>query len=242
VALVTGAASGIGAACAVGLAESGHDVAVVDLDGDGAETVAGSLGGDARSWTMDVSDEASVASAVAGVAQRFGRLDTVVNAAGTSGRSSSVVDLPAADWDRTIAVNLRGSFLVSRATLGLLEADGGGSLTFISSGAGRRGFATLADYVASKHGVIGLMRSLALEYARRGVRINAVCPGTILTQMLVAFAGGSPEAAEKMGRMAPIGRIGTPDEVAAAVTWLSSAAASFITGAVIDADGGVSAA
>lgn len=242
VALVVGGGSGIGAATARRLSDDGFAVAVCDLDSDSADGVSDSLSGESVALECDVTSEPSVAGTVAAVVDRWGRLDAVVNAAGTSGRSSPVAELEFDDWQRTIAVNLHGSFLVARATLPHLEADDGGSLTLISSGAGRRGFATLSDYVASKHGVIGFMRSVALEYGRRGVRVNAVCPGTILTPMLVAFAGGSSEAAEKMGRMAPIGRIGTPDEVAATVGWLASADASFITGAVIDADGGVSAA
>ncbi len=242
IALVTGGGSGIGAACARTLADHGCAVAVVDVDAESAQRVAGQLGGESVGCAADVSSESSVDEAVGSVMDRFGRLDVVVNAAGTSGRSSPVADLAVDAWDRTIAVNLRGSFLVARATLGHLEADGGGSMVLISSGAGRRGFATLSDYVASKHGVIGFMRSVALEYGRRGVRVNVVCPGTVLTPMLVDFAGGSTEAAEKMGRIAPIGRIGLPEEVAAVVGWLSGDEASFVTGAVVDADGGVSAA
>ena len=123
----------------------------------------------------------------------------------------------------------------------LVEAGGHAAVVNVSSGAGVRGFAMLADYVTSKHAVIGLTRSAALEYARRGVRVNAVCPGTVRTPMLAAFAG-SDEALDKMGRTAPIGRLGTPEEIAEAITWLCGDASSFVTGAVLEADGGVAAA
>jgi NAD(P)-dependent dehydrogenase (short-subunit alcohol dehydrogenase family) len=132
--------------------------------------------------------------------------------------------------------------LCLRAALPHLAAAGGHAAAVnVSSGAGVRGFAMLADYVASKHAVIGLTRSAALEYARQGVRINVVCPGTVRTPMLAAFAG-SDEGLDKMGRMSPIGRLGSPDEIAAAIAWLCSDAASFVTGAVLEADGGVAAA
>jgi len=117
-----------------------------------------------------------------------------------------------------------------------------GAVVNVSSGAGLRGFAQLPDYVASKHGVIGLTRSVALEVARRGLRVNAVCPGSVRTPMLEAFVGGDEDSLQAMGRMSPVGRLGTPDEIAAAIVWLCSDDASFMTGAAIAADGGVSAA
>ena len=242
VAVVTGGASGIGAATATLLAAQGASVVVADRNGPGAEQHASSLAGDALGVACDVRDEAQVEALIAAAIARFGRIDVLVNAAGVSGTFSSLADLPTAAFDATLAINLRGTFLCLRGALPHLVAAGGhAAVVNVSSGAGVRGFAMLADYVTSKHAVIGLTRSAALEYARQGVRINAVCPGSVRTPMLAAFAG-SDEALDKMGRMAPMGRLGTPEEIAEAILWLCSDAAAFVTGAVLEADGGVAAA
>jgi NAD(P)-dependent dehydrogenase (short-subunit alcohol dehydrogenase family) len=221
VAVVTGGASGIGAATAALLASQGATVMVADLP------------------AVDVCREEQVIEFFDSVVSEHGRIDLAVNCAGVSGTYGKLADLSLADWDRTLAVNLTGVFLCVREELRRMTA---GSIVNVSSGAGLRGFANLPDYVASKHGVIGLTRSAALEHARRGIRINAVAPGSIRTPMLAAFTGGDADALEGMGRMSPIGRLGRPEEVAAAIGWLCSDSASFITGSVISADGGVSAA
>ena len=242
VALVTGGASGIGAATAALLASNGASVVVADRNGDGAVRWATTLPGGATGVECDVSDEAQVDALIAAALARHGRIDVLVNAAGVSGTFSPLADLTTAAFDTTMAINLRGTFLCLRGALPHLVAAGGhGAVVNVSSGAGVRGFAMLTDYVTSKHAVIGLTRSAALEYARQGVRINAVCPGSVRTPMLAAFAG-SDEALDKMGRMAPMGRLGTPDEIAAAIAWLCSDAAAFVTGAVLEVDGGVAAA
>ena len=221
VAVITGGASGIGAAVATLLESQGATVVVADLP------------------SVDVRHEEQVIEFFDSVASEHGRIDLAANCAGVSGTYGKLADLSLADWDRTLAVNLTGVFLCLREELRRMTA---GAIVNISSGAGLRGFANLPDYVASKHGVIGLTRAAALEHARRGPRINVVAPGTIRTPMLEAFCGGDEGALEQMGRMTPIGRLGTPEEVAAAVGWLASDAASFITGMVLSADGGVSAA
>ncbi len=221
VAAITGGASGIGAATADLLRAEGATVVVADLP------------------AVDVCREEQVVEFFDSVIAEHGRLDLAANCAGVSGTYGKVTELSLADWERTLAVNLTGVFLCLREELRRMET---GSIVNISSGAGLRGFANLPDYVASKHGVIGLTRAAALEYARRGVRINAVAPGTIRTPMLAAFTGGDEDALTGMGRMTPSGRLGTPKEVASAVGWLLSDGASYITGSVISADGGVSAA
>jgi NAD(P)-dependent dehydrogenase (short-subunit alcohol dehydrogenase family) len=221
VAVITGGASGIGAATAALLESQGATVVVADLP------------------AVDVRVEDQVIGFFDSVMADHGRIDLAANCAGVSGTYGKLAELSLADWERTLSVNLTGVFLCLREELRRMTA---GSIVNVSSGAGLRGFANLPDYVASKHGVIGLTRSAALEHARRGIRINAVAPGSIRTPMLAAFTGGDEDALEGMGRMSPIGRLGTPDEVAAAIGWLCSDSASFITGSVVSADGGVSAA
>jgi NAD(P)-dependent dehydrogenase (short-subunit alcohol dehydrogenase family) len=221
VAVVTGGASGIGAATVRLLTDQGATVVVADLP------------------EVDVTDEAAVIRFFDQVIAEHGRLDVAANCAGVNGQYGSVADLTLAEWRRVLDVNLTGVFLCLREEVRRMER---GSIVNVTSGAGLRGFANLPQYVASKHGVVGLTRSAALEYARRGIRINAVAPGSIRTPMLESFCHGDEEALANMGRMAPMGRLGTADEVAAAIAWLSSDAASFITGLILSADGGVSAA
>lgn len=232
VAIVVGGASGIGAATAARLQAQGETVIVGDV---------AAAGGVQR---CDVTDEASVDAFVDAVVAQHGRLDVAVNCAGVSGTYGPVTQLDAAAWRRTVDVNLTGVFLCVRAELRAMAANdpAGGVIVNVSSGAGLRGFAHLPDYVASKHGVIGLTRSVALETARSGIRVNAVCPGSVRTPMLEAFVGGDESALEGMGRISPVGRLGSPEEIAAAIVWLCSDDASFVTGSVVSADGGVSAA
>jgi NAD(P)-dependent dehydrogenase (short-subunit alcohol dehydrogenase family) len=228
VALVTGGASGIGAATVALLRERGATVVAADV-----------VGGDGVT-PLDVTDEAAVDAAVAAVVAEHGRLDLAANVAGTSGTYSEVVDTRTDHWRHTLSVNLDGVFFCLRAELRAMLAAGGGSIVNVASGAARMGVPGLADYSASKHAVIGLTKSAAIEVIRKGIRVNAVCPGTVRTPMLRGFLGGD-EALEKIGRQSPIGRLGEPAEVAEAIVWLLSDAASFVSGSIVAPDGGVSA-
>ena len=225
-AVVLGGASGIGAATAARLRSDGAEVVVADRTPlDGATVV-------------DVTDESAVVALFADLERAPG---VVVNCAGVNGHYGPLAGLSLSDWQATIDVNLTGSFLCTREAAKAMS-ESGGSIVNVSSGAGMRGFANLPDYVASKHGVIGLTRAAALEYARAGIRVNAVAPGTVRTPMLEGFVGGDEASLAGMAKITPAGRLGTPDEIAAAIVWLSSPDAAFMNGAVIAVDGGVSAA
>jgi len=243
VAVVTGGAGGIGRATAELLAAGGARVLVADVkDRDGRETVerivgAGGIAGYRRT---DVTVEAEVEALMAAAVDTYGRLDIGINNAGIAGTLARVTDLSLADWRRMIDVNLHGVFLCMRAEIPRMLAGGGGAIVNTSSAAGLMGFPGMAAYVASKHAVIGLTKTAALEHARNGIRINAVCPGGVRTPMLEAFAG-SEAALEAMGKTAPMCRLATPEEIAAAIVWLCSDAASFVTGTAMSVDGGVMA-
>lgn len=240
VAVVTGGASGIGRSAVEHLCAGGASVVVADVDADaGAATVevVAAAGGDARFVAADVTDVSAVEAMVAAAVDTWGRLDIAFNNAGTSGSYAPVADAAPDAWDRTLALNLTGVFLCLRAEIPAMVASGGGAIVNTSSAAGQMGFAGLSAYVASKHGVIGLTKSAALENARTGVRINAVLPGTVRTPMLEGFAG-SDDALEAMGRTSPMGRLGEPAEIASAVLWLCSDEASYVTGHAFAVDGG----
>lgn len=237
VALVTGGGSGIGRATVMQLAARGASVAVVDVAGDNAAGVAAEAGSPACALTVDVTDEVAVEAMVAEVVRRFGGLDLAVNCAGVSGTYGNVADTTVAEWRRVIDINLTSVFLSMHAEIPALLERGGGAIVNVASAAGMMGVPGLAHYSASKHGVIGLTRSAALELARRGVRVNAVLPGGVATPMLEAFSG-SVEAMEAMGKVQPIGRLSTPDEIAGAIVWLLSDEASSVTGHAMAVDGG----
>jgi NAD(P)-dependent dehydrogenase (short-subunit alcohol dehydrogenase family) len=210
-----------------------------DVQGGATVTSINALGGAAVFVRADVTEPDQVAAVVSTAVESFGRLDVALNNAGVPGTYAALPDQDLADWQRTIAVNLTSVFLSLRAEIPAMLADGGGAIVNTASAAGLMGFANLPAYVASKHGVIGLTKSIALEYAKQGVRVNAVCPGSIRTQMLEGFTGGNEAALEGMGKMQPIGRLGTAEEVAAAIVWLCSDAAAFVTGHALAVDGGV---
>ncbi|MCW2845462.1 MAG: 3-oxoacyl-[acyl-carrier protein] reductase [Nocardioides sp.] len=245
VAFVTGGGSGIGRAAAVALAGDGLAIAVSDADLDRAtETVqlVEERGGQAFAVLLDVCDEAAVDAAVQETVERYGRLDVAVNSAGIQGDLAAVAECTLANWERTLAVNLTGTFLCMRAEINAMLAGGGGSVINLASNFGLVGKPRIPAYVASKHGVVGLTKSAALDYAQRGIRVNAVCPGPIDTPLLRKIAADAGPQGEAMRReveeSVPMGRVGESDEVAQVIGWLASPAASFVTGTAIPVDGG----
>jgi NAD(P)-dependent dehydrogenase (short-subunit alcohol dehydrogenase family) len=239
--LVTGGASGLGRATALELARRGVRVAVADRDLDAAETVAAEievLGGAALAVETDVTDPDRCEQLVARCVEEHGALDLAVNNAGTTGLPGSVVDYPLDAWRATMAVNLDGVFFSMRAELPVMVAAGRGAIVNVASGAGIVGFAGLPAYVASKHGVVGLTRSAALECAPKGVRVNAVCPGSTRTPMLEGFMGGDAKVERMMTAGVPLGRLATPEEIAAAIVWLCTDDASYMVGHALVVDGG----
>lgn len=242
VALVTGAAAGIGRATALAFAARGDRVVVSDVDAPGGEeTVALILGrgGEAIFVPADVSRPEEVEALVARCVETFGRLDYAFNNAGIEGESAPTADCSLENWDRVLSVNLRGAWLCMKYEIPAMLRAGGGSIVNCSSVAGLVGFRGSPAYVASKHGMVGLTRTAALEYAAQGVRVNAVCPGVVRTAMIDRFTHESPDAEAQLVAMEPVGRMGRPEEIADAVLWLCSERASFVTGQAIAVDGGM---
>jgi NAD(P)-dependent dehydrogenase (short-subunit alcohol dehydrogenase family) len=241
VAIVTGGGSGLGAATAVRLGGEGARVAVLDIRPDAAEATVRRIadaGGRARPGTVDVSDQASVRNMVAEVASALGRPEVLVNCAGV-GQFDLSEDVALETWNRTIAVNLTGTFLMCQATLPHL-LDGGGSIVNIASNSGLQGIPYAAAYAASKGGVILLTRSLASEYSGRGVRVNAVAPGGIVTPLLAnfTFPPGADQTRMPRGSRVPHAH---PDEIASLVAYIASEEARFMVGSVVSMDGGLTA-
>jgi NAD(P)-dependent dehydrogenase (short-subunit alcohol dehydrogenase family) len=244
VALVTGAASGIGAACARRFAEEGAAVASFDL----AAPAGAAWDATARAApavhveTGDVRDDARVAAAVAAVRERLGRIDVLVNAAGVVG-GGPVHQVALEEWDRVLDVNLRGTLLVSRHVIPLMLAQGGGSIVNLASVEGIEGFEGGSAYNASKGAVMILTRNMAIDYGRRGIRVNALCPGFIETPMLDGLFENEAlrEVADAIREAHQLGRFGRPEEVANAALFLASDEASFVTGAALPVDGGYTA-
>ena len=241
VALVTGAASGIGRASATVLARAGASVVAADVDVDGARAVAELLtreGSDAAAVRCDVTSEADVEAAVAFAVEQFGGLHVAHNNAGIGAPPAFTVDVDDADFDRVIAVDLTGVFLCMKTEITWMLDHGGGVIVNTSSGAGLIGYPTAGPYVATKHGVIGLTKTAALEYVRHGIRVNAVCPGTIETPFIGDLVGDDARARAALLRTQPGGAFGTPEDVAHAVAWLCSDDAAFVTGTALTVDGG----
>lgn len=244
IAIVTGAGSGIGKATALHLAKRGAAVGLIDRDAAAAESVARMIagaGGRALAVAADVAESAGLRQAVDRVAATYGGIDTVVAAAGIA-LTGSVTSMAEADWHKVIAVNLTGTYLLARHAVPHLVARGGGSIVAISSDAGIRGALGFAAYCASKHAVAGLVRCLALDHAREGIRTNAICPSFVDTPMADALLADprSPGRAAYM-RRAPLGRFAAPEEVAAAIAHLSSPEASYTNGMLYVIDGGTTA-
>jgi len=239
-ALVTGAGHGIGHATAVRLAAEGARVAALDVRGEAAEEIAALVGGEAIE--CDVSDEEAVGRAVEWALDRFGRLDVLHSNAGVL-VGGTAEETTLADWERTFAVNVRGMFLLARAVLPAMRRQGKGAIVNTASTAGIAAEPALAAYAASKAAVIQLTRQLAVDYARDGIRVNCVCPGWIDTGFNDPMLEGvsDDELAQLVDRMVPMGRQGTPEEIAAAVAFLASDDASLVTGHALVADGGLTA-
>lgn len=236
VAIVTGGASGIGAATARRLAADGAHVVVADIDGGRAEAVAGDI--DGLGLQVDVSSPAANATMVDAARERWGRLDLAYLNAGIA-PFGGVFDVEVEEFDRVIAVNLRGVFLgIKAVATAMRDAGNGGAIAVTSSVAGRRGIPATTAYAASKHGVIGLVKTNAIDLARHGIRINAVCPGTIDTPIIGPFHGDDETLVGVFGPLQAMGRVGRPEEIAAAVSFLLGDDASFMTGETLTVDGG----
>ena len=241
VALVTGAGSGIGKATARAFAREGYITVLSDVREEEGTAAASECEGEGacRFIHCDVSDESSARNLIAEIVSGFGRLDVAFNNAGTEGELAPTADSETANFDRVIAVNLRGVWLCMREELRqMLGQTTGGAIVNCSSVAGLVGLAGVPAYVASKHAVIGLTRTAALEYAQQKIRVNAICPGPVDTPMLERLMAGMPGGRDGVLQMEPVGRLGSPDEIASAVVWLCSPAASFVTGHAMTVDGG----
>jgi NAD(P)-dependent dehydrogenase (short-subunit alcohol dehydrogenase family) len=244
VAFVTGGSAGMGAATVRAFAEAGAAVTIVDLDGDAAERFAAELnaaGHRALGVQCDVSDEAQVKDAVARTVETFGSLDMAFNNAGIMLPPVDSADETAEAFDKIVAVNLRGVWASMKHELVQMRKQGSGAIVNCSSLGGLVGGNGRATYHATKHGVIGQAKSVALQYAPLGVRVNAVCPGTIDTPMVARMTAGGELDPEASVASIPLGRLGRPEEIAAAVLWLCSDAASYVTGVALPVDGGFTA-
>jgi NAD(P)-dependent dehydrogenase (short-subunit alcohol dehydrogenase family) len=241
VAFVTGAGSGIGRATARAFAAEGADLVLADIDAAGNEETAQIVaehGGRVLAEKCDVTSSSDIKTLIERTVREFGRLDVAFNNAGIEQPPTALVDITEDDWQRLLDIDLRSAFLCMKYEIPAMLESGGGSIVNTSSGAGVIGIRGQSAYVAAKHGLIGLTKSAALEYAAQGVRINAICPGIIETPMMDRFSGGTPEGRARVIGQEPVGRMGSPEEIASAVLWLSSDLGAFATGHAMVIDGG----
>ena len=241
VAFVTGAGGGIGRATALAFARARAHVAVADVSEPNLRETARLIeehGGRVLGVRCDVTRAEEVKGALDRTIEAFGRLDFAFNYAGVEQPPKPAADLIEEEWDRIVEIDLRGVFLCMKHEIPLMLKQGGGAIVNTSSGAGVKGIAGQAAYCAAKFGIVGLTKAAALDYAASNLRINAVCPGIIETPMMDRFSGGTPEGRERVIAQEPIGRMGRPEEIAAAVVWLCSEAAAFVVGHALVVDGG----
>lgn len=238
VVIITGAGSGIGKATAIAFSREGAKVVVSDInEKQGNETVEEikKSRGEATFIKCDVSLDEDVRNLVNKTIEKYGRLDCAYNNAGIEGKPCTTTECSIENWDKTINTNLKGVWLCMKYEIPAMLKYGKGSIVNCSSIAGLVGFETIPAYVASKHGVIGLTETAALEFAKQNIRVNAVCPGAIHTPMLERFTRGEEDT---MASQDPMGRIGTPEEIAESVLWLCSDKSSYVTGHALAVDGG----
>ena len=241
VALVTGASFGIGQSTAVAFAKRGAKVVVADWIEDPKQQTLRLIreaGSEGMFLPCDVSSSSEVSSLMSKILERFKKIDYAFNNAGIEGQTAPTDACTEENWDKTVAINLKGVWLCMKHEIPLMVKQAHGAIVNCSSVAGLVGFSGLPAYVASKHGIIGLTKTAALEYAGKGLRINAVCPGVIHTAMIDRLTGMDQAAEKQFTSLEPVGRMGNPDEIAEAVVWLCSDAASFVTGIAMPVDGG----
>lgn len=245
VAIVTGGSFGIGRAAAIAFAKRGANVVVADwIEDRENETIrmVKKEAVEALFIQCDVSKNTDVENMLGKTIEQFGRLDFAFNNAGIEGIQANTVDCTEENWDKTISINQKGIWLCMKNEIPHMLKQNKGVIINCASVAGLVGFTGLPAYVASKHAIVGLTKTAALEYAKQGIRVNAVCPGVIHTEMIERLTGKDKEVEKQFTNMEPVGRMGTPEEIAEAVVWLCSDAASFITGIAIPVDGGLTAA
>lgn len=244
VALITGGGSGIGRATALAFAREGAIVAISDVAVENGEETARMVrdaGGEASFIPCNVAKGTEVKAMVDKTVGKYGQLDCAFNNAGIESSMVPIVDYPEEEWDKVISINLTGVWLCMKYEIPQMLKQGRGAIVNTASVAGLIGTPGISPYTASKHGVVGITKTAALEYATAGIRINAVCPGAIRTPMVNRVIASKPEIENFFLQCHPVGRLGTPEEIAAAVVWLCSDAASFVTGHAMVVDGGLTA-